>query len=99
MIGNPAEVVLVRMCADGAKPAAERFLYPNALVGFYRIGREEGLRVFGRGMSANVVRSVLMSKLPPPLKTDVTGLLTLCRRRPDSTVGLKSLLMYWVNES
>ncbi|KAK0725273.1 mitochondrial carrier domain-containing protein [Lasiosphaeris hirsuta] len=61
MVGNPAEVVLVRMCADGAKPAAERFLYPNALVAFYRIWREEGVRVFGRGLSANIVRSVLMN--------------------------------------
>lgn len=51
MIGNPAEVVLVRMCADGAKPVAERFVYPNAVVAFYRIAREEGLRVFGRGLS------------------------------------------------
>lgn len=62
MIGNPTEVVLVRMCADGAKPPAERFGYPNPIVALYRIGRDEGLKVFGRGMSANIVRSVLMSK-------------------------------------
>jgi len=62
MIGNPTEVVLVRMCADGAKPQAEQFGYPNPIVALYRIGRDEGLKVFGRGMSANIVRSVLMSK-------------------------------------
>ncbi|KAK3936856.1 mitochondrial dicarboxylate transporter [Diplogelasinospora grovesii] len=61
MIGNPAEVVLVRMCADGAKPPAEQFRYPNALVGLIRIWRDEGVMVFGRGLSANVVRSVLMN--------------------------------------
>ncbi|KAK0648725.1 mitochondrial carrier domain-containing protein [Cercophora newfieldiana] len=61
MVGNPAEVVLVRMCADGAKPLAERFGYPNPIVALYRIGRDEGLQVFGRGISANVVRSVLMN--------------------------------------
>ncbi|KAM0521035.1 hypothetical protein ACHAPS_006581 [Verticillium nonalfalfae] len=61
LIGNPAEVVLVRMCADGAKAPAERFAYANALAGFYRIGRDEGLATFARGMSANVVRSILMS--------------------------------------
>jgi len=65
MIGNPAEVVLVRMCADGAKPPAERFLYPNPIVALYRIGRDEGVKVFGRGMSANIARSVLMS-MPLP---------------------------------
>ena len=61
MIGNPTEVVLVRMCADGAKPPAERFAYRNPAVAFARIWREEGPKVFGRGMSANVARSVLMS--------------------------------------
>lgn len=61
LVGNPAEVVLVRMCADGAKAPAERFAYANALAGFYRIGRDEGLATFARGMSANVVRSILMN--------------------------------------
>lgn len=62
MVGNPTEVVLVRMCADAAKPASERFFYSDAVTALYRISREEGLKVFGRGLSANVVRSVLMSK-------------------------------------
>ncbi|KAG7143563.1 Mitochondrial dicarboxylate transporter like protein [Verticillium longisporum] len=61
LVGNPAEVVLVRMCADGAKVPAERFAYANALAGFYRIGRDEGLATFARGMSANIVRSILMN--------------------------------------
>ncbi|KAK2035318.1 mitochondrial dicarboxylate transporter [Colletotrichum zoysiae] len=61
LVGNPAEVVLVRMCADGAKSVGERFAYSNALEGLYRIGREEGLGAFTRGISANVVRSVLMN--------------------------------------
>ncbi|KAF6825161.1 putative mitochondrial dicarboxylate transporter [Colletotrichum plurivorum] len=61
LVGNPAEVVLVRMCADGAKSVGERFAYSNALEGLYRIGREEGISTFGRGISANVVRSVLMN--------------------------------------
>ena len=53
------------MCADGAKPAAERFAYPNAVVALYRIAKDEGVRTFARGVSANVVRSVLMSELSP----------------------------------
>lgn len=56
----------MRMCADAAKPSAERFRYPDAVTGLYRIGREEGVRVFGRGLSANIVRSVLMSGCFPP---------------------------------
>jgi hypothetical protein len=73
MIGNPAEVVLVRMCADGAKPPGEQFRYPNALVGLIRIWRDEGVMVFGRGLSANVVRSVLMSKSPSSLSLSLFG--------------------------
>jgi dicarboxylate transporter 10 len=53
------------MCADGAKPAAERFNYSNALEGLYRVGRDEGISAFGRGLTANVTRSILMSTLLP----------------------------------
>jgi dicarboxylate transporter 10 len=60
-IGNPAEVVLVRMSTDGAKPFAERFNYPNALVGLVRVGSREGLAAYARGLGPNVVRSVLMN--------------------------------------
>lgn len=62
LIGNPAEVVLVRMCADGAKAPKERFGYSNALTGLIRIGREDGLSAYFRGLGPNVVRSVLMSE-------------------------------------
>jgi dicarboxylate transporter 10 len=61
MLGNPTEVVLVRMCADGVKPMTERYRYPNALVGMMRIGQEEGLKAFYKGLGPNVIRSVLMS--------------------------------------
>ncbi|KAL1839585.1 hypothetical protein VTJ49DRAFT_1328 [Mycothermus thermophilus] len=58
-------VILVRMCADAAKPRGERFGYSDAVTGLWRIGREEGVRVFGRGMGANIARSVLMSETFP----------------------------------
>ena len=61
MIGNPTEVVLVRMCADGAKNPAQRFGYKNCFDAIIRIGREEGLRTFLRGLGPNVTRSVLMN--------------------------------------
>ena len=61
LIGNPAEVVLVRMCADGAKPPAERYNYKNAIDALTRIGREDGLAAYYRGLGPNVVRSVLMN--------------------------------------
>ncbi|EXV03235.1 mitochondrial carrier protein [Metarhizium robertsii] len=61
LIGNPTEVVLVRMCADGAKPASDRFRYSNPLVGLWRVWKEEGAKAFGRGIGPNVTRSVLMN--------------------------------------
>lgn len=61
VIGNPAEVILVRMCADGARSPADRKNYPDAARGLVRIAREEGLSTFGRGLGATVVRSVLMN--------------------------------------
>jgi solute carrier family 25 (mitochondrial dicarboxylate transporter), member 10 len=61
LIGNPAEIVLVRMCADGARPPSQRFNYPNALVALWRVGYEDGLSAYMRGLGPNVVRSVLMN--------------------------------------
>ncbi|VUC31826.1 unnamed protein product [Clonostachys rosea] len=61
IVGNPAEVVLVRMCADGAKPLSQRFGYSNAIEALWRIIREEGVGVFGKGLTANITRSVLMN--------------------------------------
>jgi dicarboxylate transporter 10 len=61
MVGNPTEVVLVRMCADGAKPLANRFMYTNALNALHRIFREEGMKTFSRGLGPNIMRSVLMN--------------------------------------
>lgn len=50
MVGNPAEVILVRMCTDSVRPAAKRMGYPDALRGLGRIAREEGVVIFGRGL-------------------------------------------------
>ncbi|KAF8849813.1 mitochondrial carrier [Acephala macrosclerotiorum] len=61
MIGNPTEVVLVRMCSDGVKDAQQRYRYPNALAGLVKIGKEEGLDAFTKGLGPNIVRSILMN--------------------------------------
>ncbi|KAI5249426.1 hypothetical protein E4T47_05020 [Aureobasidium subglaciale] len=65
LIGNPTEVVLVRMCADGAKTAAERYNYGNSIRALYRIAKEEGMSTFSRGLTPNIVRSVIMSESSP----------------------------------
>lgn len=48
MVGNPTEVVLVRMCGDGAKLTAQRFGYTNAIQGLMCVWREEGPRTFSQ---------------------------------------------------
>jgi dicarboxylate transporter 10 len=55
------QVALVRMCADGAKSPAQRFGYAHAFDALLRIGRDEGVRTFARGLGPNVVRSVIMN--------------------------------------
>jgi dicarboxylate transporter 10 len=50
------------MCADGVKPIGEKYRYPNALKGLVQIGKEEGMSAFTKGLTPNIVRSILMSK-------------------------------------
>ncbi|ORY30231.1 dicarboxylic acid transporter [Naematelia encephala] len=61
LIGSPAELVMVRMSADGVKPPEKRFRYKNALDGLIRIAREEGLSSTFRGWGAASLRSVIMN--------------------------------------
>jgi dicarboxylate transporter 10 len=62
LVGNPAEVILVRMCADGAKAPAQQFQYSNAIDALARVYRDEGMGAFWKGLTPNIARSVLMSK-------------------------------------
>ncbi|KIV88280.1 hypothetical protein PV10_07975 [Exophiala mesophila] len=61
VVGNPTEVALVRMCADGAKAPGQRFAYKHAFDALLRISREEGVATFSRGLAPNIVRSVIMN--------------------------------------
>lgn len=60
-IGNPAELVLVRVCGDLNKPPAERFAYGNCLNGLARIAKDEGVGRLFLGLGPNVARSVVMN--------------------------------------
>jgi solute carrier family 25 (mitochondrial dicarboxylate transporter), member 10 len=61
MVGNPTEVALVRMSADGAKAPEGRYVYRNCFDALWRIGQDEGLQTFARGLTPNIVRSVIMN--------------------------------------
>ncbi|CAO1630628.1 unnamed protein product [Parajaminaea phylloscopi] len=59
--GNPAELVLVRVCGDLNKAPAERFAYGNCINGLIRISRDEGFGRLFLGLGPNIARSVIMN--------------------------------------
>ncbi|EJD32450.1 mitochondrial carrier, partial [Auricularia subglabra TFB-10046 SS5] len=61
LVGNPADVILVRMQGDAARPPAERYGYRNCLDGLWKIVRNEGPAALARGWAPNVVRASLMN--------------------------------------
>ncbi|KAI0666473.1 dicarboxylic acid transporter [Trametes maxima] len=60
-VGNPGEILMVRMQGDFAKPPEKRLGYKNALDGLFRMIREEGWSSLGRGVGPNVFRAILMN--------------------------------------
>lgn len=61
VVGNVGEVIMVRMQADGSKPLTERKNYKHCFDALFRMTREEGIQSWVRGLSPNVVRSILMN--------------------------------------
>ncbi|EEU42155.1 uncharacterized protein NECHADRAFT_50632 [Fusarium vanettenii 77-13-4] len=62
-------VILVRMCADGAKAPAQQFQYSNAIDALARVYRDEGMGAFWKGLTPNIARSVLMSEYVSQIAT------------------------------
>ncbi|EMD32359.1 hypothetical protein CERSUDRAFT_88006 [Gelatoporia subvermispora B] len=60
-IGNPGEIMMVRLQGDFAKPPEKRLNYKNCIDGMIRMIREEGWSSLGRGLGPNVFRAVLMN--------------------------------------
>jgi len=61
LVGNPGEIIMVRLQADMAKPVDKRLNYKNCFDGLFRMVREEGLSSLGRGVGPNVIRAILMN--------------------------------------
>ncbi|GFZ46969.1 hypothetical protein JCM24511_04195 [Saitozyma sp. JCM 24511] len=61
LVGNPAEIVLVRMCTDAVRPPTQQYGYRNCFDGIYRVVRDEGFHVLYRGTGPNVLRSISMN--------------------------------------
>lgn len=61
MVGNPAEIALVRMTADGRLPAAERRNYKSVFDALGRVTREEGITTLWRGTIPTVGRAMVLN--------------------------------------
>lgn len=61
MIGNPADLALIRMQSDGLKPPAERANYRNVLHALSSISRKEGVTALWAGALPTVVRAMALN--------------------------------------
>lgn len=61
IVGNPADLALIRIQADTALPPAERRNYKNVFDAFSRITREEGFFALWRGATPTVVRAMVLN--------------------------------------
>ena len=61
IVGNPADILNVRMQNDAALPANERRKYKHAIDGLIRMVREEGVVSLFRGVWPNSTRALLMT--------------------------------------
>lgn len=60
-VGNPADILNVRMQNDLTMPPEKQRKYKHALDGLIRMVREEGINSLFRGINANCARGVLMT--------------------------------------
>lgn len=61
LVGNPSDVVNIRMQNDSSLPIEQRRNYRNAFDGIFRIVKDEGMSSLFRGLAPNLVRGVLMT--------------------------------------
>lgn len=61
LVGNPSDVVNIRMQNDSTLPIEQRKNYKNAFDGIYKIMKNEGPGSLFSGLGANLIRGVLMT--------------------------------------
>nr|QGJ83659.1 oxoglutarate/malate carrier protein [Opalina sp. OP10] len=61
IVGNPSEVVLVRMTSDNRLPIEKRRNYKNALQALFRITKEEGILAWFKGLNSTILRCVVQN--------------------------------------
>ncbi|TFK30707.1 dicarboxylic acid transporter [Coprinopsis marcescibilis] len=61
LVGNPADVLFIRMTSDIVRPPEGRYNYSNAISGLVSLVREEGFKGLTTGIGTNMFRAVLMN--------------------------------------
>src|SRR3982074_923078 len=61
MIGNPADLALIRMQSDGLKPLAERKNYKSVIDALSSIAKSEGIGALWAGATPTVVRAMALN--------------------------------------
>lgn len=61
MVGNPADLALIRMQSDGLKPKAERANYRSVFDALKRIAGAEGIGALWTGASPTVIRAMALN--------------------------------------
>jgi len=61
LIGNPADLALIRMQADTVLPQDQKRNYKNVFNAFSRISSEEGVLALWRGCGPTVVRAMVLN--------------------------------------
>src|SRR5690606_602271 len=61
MVGNPADLALIRMQSDGLKPRAERKNYKGVIDALGGIARNEGIAALWAGAAPTVVRAMALN--------------------------------------
>lgn len=60
-VGNPAEISLIRMTADGRLPIGDRRNYKNVFDAMLRMVREEGILTLWRGAIPTMGRAMVVN--------------------------------------
>lgn len=60
-VGTPAEVALIRMCADGRLPPEQQRRYKNVMDALIRVVKEEGVFTLWRGCGPTVLRAMVVN--------------------------------------
>lgn len=61
MVGNPADLALIRMQSDGMKPKAERANYRSVFDALKRIAGQEGIGALWAGATPTVIRAMALN--------------------------------------